>query len=124
MRFTLSKRIKHSETRSVIKDHVSRIQAEHDLTGSDISQLNRMATAYEMYLECSDVIFEQGATMENLKGETVKRPEVNIQKEAWAQYLELLKEYGLTKKSRKQMQGLADDMDKQKSPLETLVESE
>jgi phage terminase small subunit len=39
--------------------------------------------------------------MVNLKGEVVKRPEVNIQKENWAQFLELAKEYGLTAKSGK-----------------------
>jgi len=41
--------------------------------------------------------------MENLKGELVKRPEANLLKESWSQYLELAKEYGLTAKSKGQI---------------------
>lgn len=43
--------------------------------------------------------------MKNIKGEMVKRPEANLLKENWSQYLELAKEYGLTAKSKSLIKG-------------------
>jgi P27 family predicted phage terminase small subunit len=86
------------------------------LTYSDIPQLHRMATAYDAYLSCLDVLSVKGMTMTNLKGETVKRPEANLLRESWSQYLEIAKEYGLTTKSKGQIKSLqpADE----ESPLD------
>ena len=39
----------------------------------------------------------------NKKGEEVKHPYVNIAREAWAQYLDVAKQYGLTIKSKAQI---------------------
>lgn len=74
----------------------------------DIPQLHRMATAYDCYLECVDVVSEQGLTMKNLKGEIVKRPEANIMRESWTQYLDIAKEYGFTPRSKKMTRGNVD----------------
>lgn len=109
IRFTLPSTIKHAEVKRLMKDLVKELNDSERLTMADVPQLHRMATAYDTYLTCEEVIAEQGITMVNLKGETVKRPEVNIQKESWAQYLELAKEYGLTKKSKGQIKSLKSD---------------
>ena len=92
-----------------MKELVKELNDSERLTTADIPQLHRMATAYDTYLTCEEVLAREGITMVNLKGETVKLPEVNIQKESWAQYLELAKEYGLTKKSKGQIKSLKAD---------------
>lgn len=46
--------------------------------------------------------------MVNIKGEVVKRPEVNILKESWSQYLDIAKEYGFTPRSRKMTKGIVE----------------
>jgi phage terminase small subunit len=42
---------------------------------------------------------ENDAVTVNKKGEEVKHPMVNIEKEAWTQFLTVAKEYGLTVRS-------------------------
>lgn len=109
IRFTLPPTIKHKEVKKLMRELVKELNDSERLTMADVPQLHRMATAYDTYLTCEEVIAREGITMVNLKGETVKRPEVNIQKESWAQYLELAKEYGLTKKSKGQIKSLKAD---------------
>ena len=67
-------------------------------------------------MTCVDILAEEGLTMRNLKGEIVKRPEANLLKESWSQYLELAKEYGLTVKSKGQIKALNVE-DAEESPL-------
>lgn len=114
--FKLPKTIKHKEARKVINDIVRHLNDNGKLTSYDIPQLHRMATAYDTYLSCTDVLSKDGLTMKNLKGEMVKRPEANLQRESWSQYLEIAKEYGLTAKSKGQIKSLSTE--KEESPLD------
>lgn len=117
--FRLPESIKHPEARKAMTSIVRHLNAADILTPSDIPQLHRMATAYNTYLECVDVISYKGMTMTNLKGETVKRPEANLLRESWSQYLEIAKEYGLTTKSRGQIKSMQPD--KEDSPLDSYL---
>lgn len=93
--------LKNPETREVIKAIVKELKKQGGgLDAGDIPAIHRMATAFDLYLTCAKILHEEGATMINAKGESVKRPEANILKENWAQYLELAKEYGFTARSR------------------------
>lgn len=114
--FKLPETIKHKEVRKIITDLVKQLNDKGILEIADIPQLHRMATAYDAYLECVEILAEKGMTMENLKGEWVKRPEANLLKENWSQYLELAKEYGLTAKSKGQIKAL-NAGDNEESPL-------
>lgn len=115
--FRLPCTIKHKEARKIIADLVKQLNEKDMLELADIPQLHRMATAYDAYLECVEILSEMGMTMENLKGELVKRPEANLLKENWSQYLELAKEYGLTAKSKGQIKAMSVG-DTEESPLD------
>lgn len=119
--FKVPDSIEHDEARALIAGLVKQLNARDMLELSDIPQLHRMATAYDMYLSCVDTLSREGLTMENLKGEMVKRPEANLLKESWSQYLELAKEYGLTAKSKGQIKALASG-DDEKSPLDSYLD--
>ncbi len=108
VKFTLPKTIRHQEARTVINNIVCELKARGELTVGDIPQLHRMATAYDSYLSCVEIIAEKGMTMRNLKGEEVKRPEANLLKENWAQYLDIAKEYGFTPRSKKMTKGTTE----------------
>lgn len=99
-KFRIPRCIKHSQTKQMIESLIHGLEEKGSkITPMDYPSFHRMATAYDLYLTCTEIISNEGATMTNLKGEIVKRPEVNIQKENWAQFLEIAKEYGLTAKS-------------------------
>ena len=119
VQFKLPKTVKHKEAKKLICNLVRDMNEKGELTPFDTALLHRMATAYEMYLTCVDVITENGMVMENLKREKVKRPEVNIMKENWSQFLELAKEFGLTTMSRGKIKALRRAKDDEAvSPLD------
>ncbi len=103
-----------------MRELVKKLDKEGLIDVADIPQLHRMATAYDTYLTCLDEISEKGLTMTNNKGETVKRPEANLLRESWSQYLELAKEYGLTAKSKRHIKELSSSRD-ELSPLEEFL---
>ena len=93
--------VRHEETMLVIRGIVETLMESGGLSAGDIPQVHRMATAYDGYLDCVAVLAERGMTSVNARGETVKRPEVNIMRDSWTQYLTIAREYGLTPRSRK-----------------------
>lgn len=99
--FKIPKTIKHKEVRTIINNLVRELNEKGFFSQCDIPNLHRMVTAYDTYLSCVELVEQVRAiNMVNLKGELVKRPEMNILKESWTQYLEIAKEYGLTKTAR------------------------
>jgi P27 family predicted phage terminase small subunit len=119
----MPKCIQHKETKNMISSLIKGLEEKGNRIGPmDFPSFHRMATAYDLYLTCTEVIAEKGATMTNLKGEVVKRPEVNIQKENWAQFLEIAKEYGLTAKSGRILKLSVTEDDE--SPFERFVKGE
>lgn len=119
-RFILPRCIKHRDTKNMINSLIKGLQEKgNGISPMDFPSFHRMATAYDLYLTCTETIAREGATMKNLKGEIVKRPEVNIQKENWAQFLEIAKEYGLTAKSGRILKlGVNDE---EESPFDKFV---
>ena len=111
MKFQLPKTLKHKETVNLIRSIVRKLEEKGEIDVTDIPQLHRMATAYDIYLTCVETVAEKGMTMENLKGETVKRPEANLMRESWRQYLDIAREYGFTPRSKKMTGGVTESKD-------------
>ncbi|MCR8874315.1 phage terminase small subunit P27 family [Phocaeicola barnesiae] len=117
VQFKLPKNVKHKEAKKLICNLVRDMNERGELAPFDVALLHRMATAYEMYLICVDKITTDGMTMTNKKGEMVKRPEVNILKENWSQFLELAKEFGLTAMSKRKLKTMKNIDEAIQSPL-------
>lgn len=117
VQFKLPKNVKHKEAKKLICNLVRDMNERGELAPFDVALLHRMATAYEMYLICVDKITTDGMTMKNNKGELVKRPEVNILKENWSQFLELAKEFGLTAMSKRKLKTMKNIDEAIQSPL-------
>lgn len=117
VQFKLPKNVKHKEAKKLIYNLVRDMNERGELAPFDVALLHRMATAYEMYLICVDEITTDGMTMTNKKGEMVKRPEVNILKENWSQFLELAKEFGLTAMSKRKLKTMKNIDEAIQSPL-------
>ncbi len=109
--FVIPAGVKHiAEVQSII-DLIKQYAESHGVTYADIPQFHRMVTCYDIYIGCFEVVAEKGSTMTNQRGECVKRPEVNIMRENWAQYLEIAKQYGFTPRSSKMTNGSIDQGD-------------
>lgn len=64
--------VKHDETKKMMLGIVRILNDKGMLDVTDIPQLHRMATAYDTYLRCLDVLAENGYTMTNGKGEPLR----------------------------------------------------
>ena len=96
--------IQHDETRRFIRDLVKKLNEEDKIDVSDIPNLHRLATSFDQYLTAINWLSQHSMVTTNKKGEEVKHPYVNIAREAWAQYLDVAKQYGLTIKSKAQIE--------------------
>lgn len=97
--------IKYKETKDMMRGVVAELNARGVLTPADLPMLNRLATSYDRYWDAVTFLSYSPAVTVNKKGEEVKHPMVNIEKEMWTQFLTVAKEYGLTKRSGVQISG-------------------
>lgn len=103
VRFKIPGSIQHDETKRFIRDLVRKLNDENKIGVSDIPNLHRLATSFDQYLTAINWLSDHSMITTNNKGEEVKHPYVNIAREAWAQYLDVAKQYGLTIKSKAQI---------------------
>lgn len=110
--------IKNEEARQFIKDAVKYLNDHNAIGPKDIPNLHRMATSYDMYLSADAWLSENQPFYINKKGEPVKHPYVNIGREAWNQYAATADKYGLTPKSRAQIDSHAPKEKQEETPLD------
>lgn len=78
VKFKVPGSVKHEETKRFMRDVVKKLNQEEAIDSTDIPNLHRMATSYDLYLTACEWLSENGPITENKKGEQVKHPYVNI----------------------------------------------
>lgn len=103
------------------KDYITEVVKELNRCNNskkvDIAAIDMLAKSYSRYIQAGKILDEKGITCTNNKGECVKHPAVNIEKDALNQAMRIASEYGLTLKSREAMFSTKLD-DKGDSPLD------
>ncbi len=110
--------IKHEEARRFVKDMVKYLNDQESIGPKDIPNLHRMATSFDMYLTAREWLTENSPIVINKKGEPVKHPYVNIEREAWNQFSATADKYGLTIKSRAQINAHGPKEEKTNTPMD------
>lgn len=105
------------EAKDYISEVVKELNRNNNSKKVDIAALDMLATSYSRYIQARKTIAEQGITFKNKKGEWVKHPAVNIEKDALNQTMRIASDYGLTLKSRESM-SVTKSGDKEVSPLD------
>lgn len=108
------------EAKTHIAEVVKELNRSNNLKKVDIAALDMYATSYSRYIQARKIIAIDGVTFKNNKGEWVKHPAVNIEKDALNQVMRIASEYGLTLKSRESMSATKSE-DKGNSPLDEFV---
>lgn len=103
VKFKMPSYITREEVKIVVEAIVAQVKEERELVATDLPNFHRLASSYNTYLDAESQIFEKGATQTNAKGDVVKHPAVNISREAWNEFLRVLRELGITPKSKSQM---------------------
>lgn len=108
------------EAKEYMVDVLKRLEESEILENVDSAALDMLARNYSMFINASKQIEKEGATIENVQGNIVKHPAVNIMKDAQIQAVKLMQEFGLTAKSRTKLPKL-DKKEDEVSPLEQFV---
>ncbi len=110
--------IKNEVARKFIRDVVKYLNDQNAIGPKDIPNLHRMATSFDMYLSARAWLSEHSPVVINAKGEPVKHPYVNIEREAWNQFAATADKYGLTLKSRAQIDSHSPKEKQEETPLD------
>lgn len=108
-----------SETQKFMKDVVKELNARKAIQNIDIGALRMLATSYEMYLQATKLLLEEGPVI-MIKYEKAANPAQNIATKNYAQVMKIMTEYGLTIKSRGTIKAMKSDNDEE-SPLEEFI---
>jgi P27 family predicted phage terminase small subunit len=107
------------ETQKFMRDVVKELNARKAIQNIDLGALRMLATSYEMYLQATDIMLEEGPVV-MIKYDKAANPAQNIATKNYAQVMKIMTEYGLTIKSRGSIKSLKSDKEKD-SPLDTFL---
>ena len=102
--------IKNEVARKFIRDVVKYLNDQNAIGPKDIP--------FDMYLSARAWLSEHSPVVINAKGEPVKHPYVNIEREAWNQFAATADKYGLTLKSRAQIDSHSPKEKQEETPLD------
>jgi len=104
-----------------MKAVIRELRAKQKIDVLDSGALNMLMTSYEMYLQATEKLLDEGPVTTSRLGDDVPNPAQTIASKNYNQVLAIMKEYGLTVKSRAKMKDTGSD--EQKSALEEFLAS-
>lgn len=108
-----------AETSTFMKAIIRELRAKQKIDVIDSGALNMLMTSYEMYLQATERLLREGPITSTRFGDDVPNPAQTIASKNYNQVLAIMKEYGLTVKSRSKMKDTGSD--EQKSVLEEFL---
>lgn len=106
------------ETAKFIKDVLKELNKKDVIQNIDLGALNMLTVSYEMFLQASDALLDDGPVIANKYGDSIPHPAQTVATKNYNQVMKIMTEYGLTIKSRTNIKSIGTDK-KEKSPLET-----
>lgn len=110
------------EAKEYIAEVIKELNKDNNLKKVDTAAIHMLAISYSQFIQASRQMSEEGATINNYRGDPVKHPAVNIAKDALSQAMRIITEYGLTLKSRESMSATKSD-DNTGSPLMDFIKA-
>ena len=108
-------------TRNFITIAVDKLLDLNVLDDSDIGAIRMLSVNYEMYVQASDDLIKFGPLIEGKHGDVTVNPANKLVKDYGAQIFVLLKEFGLTVKSRDLIGSMNPDVE-ETNPIKLLLE--
>lgn len=108
------------EAKAYMKNVISQLDEAGVLVDVDSAALNMLARHYSMFIKANNELKNQDLLCVNSKGQLAPNPLIKIIKDSQIQCLNIMKDFGLTAKSRTKLPKL-DNSDKELSPLEQFV---
>lgn len=120
IKFTLPDNLEN-ETIEYINNVLKYLEKNEALNIIDGGALYMLTEAYNTFIKASKQLDREGYTFENSTGNITLHPAFTIRKTAVKECMDILRDFGLTLKSRKQIK--KDDSDSETSPLLELMKN-
>lgn len=104
-----------SETVEYVNNILKYLEKNETLNIIDGGALYMLCESYNTYIKTSKQLNKEGYTFENNMGNITVHPAFQVRKTALAQAMDILRDFGLTLKSRKQIK--KDETNENESPL-------
>ena len=108
-------------TRQFIEIAIDKLIELSVLSDSDIGAIRMLSVNYEMYVQASNELIQDGPILTDRKGNKKVNPANKLVKDYGAQIFSLLKEFGLTVKSRDLISSMNPDVE-ETNPIKLLLE--
>lgn len=99
------------ETKSFMKAVFGMLNDNKASESCDLAGLRMIMTSYEGYYRSSKKLITEGFTIEDRRGNKKPNPELTSMKTSYFQLIQLMKEFGLTPKSRERIKALSPSVD-------------
>ena len=107
------------KTKAFINDVLIKLEKVNQIDDSTLSAVTMLMTEYEKYLRANVLVMNEGLTT-IIRGVVKPNPAIEIGKSAFSIVIQLMKEFGLTPKSKEKINAMRPA--KEKSPLDLLFE--
>lgn len=108
------------EAKTYMADVIDQLETAGILENVDTAALNMLARHYSMFITANKQLAESQMVFTNSAGNLTPNPLIKIIKDSQIQCLNIMKDFGLTAKSRTKLPKL-DNSEKELSPLEQFV---
>lgn len=99
------------ETQAFMKGIIEKLEGESAIEVCDYPALHMLELSYDNYLKASAMLIGDGPVTKDKHGHVIVHPAVNVVSKTWGQVVTLMKEFGLTVKSRERISALTGDVD-------------
>lgn len=106
------------ETKKFMSAVIEMLNTSSTFDNCDLGAMRMLAQSYEMHKRASDKLMDVGPFVLDKRGNITEHPANKITKSSYAQLISIMKEYGLTMKSRERIKGLTPSIDDSNPLLE------
>lgn len=99
------------ETQAFMRGIIEKLEGEHAIEVCDYPALHMLELSYDNYLKASAMLMSDGPVTKDKHGHVIVHPAVNVVSKTWGQVVTLMKEFGLTVKSRERISALTAEVD-------------
>ena len=107
----------NEETSVFIRDVLKELNKKKTIQNIDLGALKMLTISYEMYIQSSEILLEEGCIYTNKYGDKIPHPAQTIATKNYGQVMKIMTEYGLTIKSRTSIKTNKDE-EGEDSPLD------
>ena len=91
------------EAREYINEVIKELDSNRLLKRIDSAALTMLAINYSMFIQANKELSRDGLSVRNVQGNIVAHPSIKVAKDAQSQAVVILKDFGLTVKSRSKL---------------------